>query len=197
MLSFLGREMTARLLVERLLAIDPLTPLHHFLPGWLDYVDGRLEEGLERCQSACKKDPYGVCAWVCTILLLGTRRLKEAGSMIELLEQKLIASPYIQSVLFVKYAMSANKKEALDAVTPELVANARRNEVLPWLMASGYAFLDDKEEAFHWLEHAISRGFINYQFLSRYDPFMQNLRGEERFHKLMERVKYEWEHFEI
>jgi hypothetical protein len=27
-------------------------------------------------------------------------------------------------------------------------------------------------------------------------PFLVNIRGEERFKKLMQRVKYEWEHFE-
>jgi hypothetical protein len=34
-------------------------------------------------------------------------------------------------------------------------------------------------------------------FLNNYDPFLGKLRGEERFQKLMERVKYEWEHFEV
>jgi hypothetical protein len=29
------------------------------------------------------------------------------------------------------------------------------------------------------------------------DPFLKNIRGEERFAKLMERVKYEWEHFDV
>jgi hypothetical protein len=29
-----------------------------------------------------------------------------------------------------------------------------------------------------------------------YSPFLANIRGEERFKKLMERAKYEWERFE-
>jgi hypothetical protein len=29
------------------------------------------------------------------------------------------------------------------------------------------------------------------------DLWLANIRGEERFKKLMERVKYEWEHFEV
>jgi hypothetical protein len=28
-------------------------------------------------------------------------------------------------------------------------------------------------------------------------PFLANIRAEPRFQKLMERVKYEWEHFEV
>ena len=42
----------------------------------------------------------------------------------------------------------------------------------------------------------IDRGFINYPFM-QCDPFLDNIRGEERFKKLMERAKYEWEHFEV
>jgi hypothetical protein len=33
--------------------------------------------------------------------------------------------------------------------------------------------------------------------LAAKDPFLANLRGEERFKKLMERVKKEWEEFEV
>ena len=29
------------------------------------------------------------------------------------------------------------------------------------------------------------------------DPFLASIRNEPRFRKLMERVKYEWEHFEV
>ena len=40
-------------------------------------------------------------------------------------------------------------------------------------------------------------GFINYPFLNEYDPFLENIRREERFKKLMKRVKHEWENFEV
>jgi hypothetical protein len=32
--------------------------------------------------------------------------------------------------------------------------------------------------------------------LAEKDPMLENLRGEERFKKLMKRVKYEWQLFE-
>jgi hypothetical protein len=40
-------------------------------------------------------------------------------------------------------------------------------------------------------------GAINYPFLATLDPWLANIRGDARFQKLMERVKYEWEHFEV
>ena len=68
---------------------------------------------------------------------------------------------------------------------------------LCWLGAGFYSLLDDKEEALRWLEHAIDRGWINYPLFAETDPFLENIRGEERFQQLMARVKYEWEHFEV
>jgi len=49
----------------------------------------------------------------------------------------------------------------------------------------------------NWLEHAVDRGNFDYPFFNEYDPFLENICGEERFKKLMERVKYEWENFEV
>jgi len=64
-------------------------------------------------------------------------------------------------------------------------------------MAECHALVDDKEKALDWLILAVQKGRIDYPFLNEYDPFLANIRGEERFKKLMERVKYEWEHFEV
>ncbi len=64
-------------------------------------------------------------------------------------------------------------------------------------MAANYALIDHPLEALDWLENAVKRGFINYPFQNEYDPLLENIRGEERFKKLMERAKYEWENFEV
>ena len=63
-------------------------------------------------------------------------------------------------------------------------------------LAECHALAGEEDEALRWLENAVSRGFINYPLISRLDPFLENVRGGERFEKLMKRVKYEWEHFE-
>ena len=76
------------------------------------------------------------------------------------------------------------------------MAWAKRDFNCALFVAEGYAPFGGTEKALDWLEHAVNIGFINYPFLSRHDPFLQNIRGEERFQKLMVRVKHEWEHFE-
>ena len=47
------------------------------------------------------------------------------------------------------------------------------------------------------LETAVDHGIINSPYISQYDPMLAKLRNEPRFKKLMERVQYEWEHFEV
>ncbi len=51
--------------------------------------------------------------------------------------------------------------------------------------------------ALEWLAVAVDRGFVNYPLLATHDPFLATVRGEARFDALMERVKDEWEHFEV
>jgi hypothetical protein len=64
-------------------------------------------------------------------------------------------------------------------------------------MAESYILIHEIEEALDWLEHGVNWGFINYPFLKQYDTFLENIRDEPRFKKLMERVKHEWENFEL
>ncbi len=66
-----------------------------------------------------------------------------------------------------------------------------------WVGAEIYAMNGNVSEALEWLQHGLEIGAINYPFLSTLDPWLDNIRGEPRFKKLMERVKYEWEHFEV
>lgn len=49
----------------------------------------------------------------------------------------------------------------------------------------------------NWLEVAYQKGRIDYPYLSKYDPFFDNIRGEKRFKKLMDRIKYDWENIEV
>jgi len=42
----------------------------------------------------------------------------------------------------------------------------------------------------------VNRSFINFTFHNEYVRLLENICGDNRFKKLMERVKYEWENFE-
>ena len=97
--------------------------------------------------------------------------------------------------LFFKYALQKEKAKALQTLTNDLKIKAEGDELAPLWMAEAYALIDEKEEAIDWLEILVDWGFFNYPFLNEYNPFLENIRREKQFKKLMEKVKYEWENF--
>jgi non-specific serine/threonine protein kinase len=102
---------------------------------------------------------------------------------------------FTQLCLFLKYALKGEKEKIQNLLTKDFKNTIKRDPQWSSLVASLYSLLGQKEDALDWLENAVNRGFINYPFLNEYDTFLKNIRGEERFKKLMERVKYEWENF--
>ncbi len=74
---------------------------------------------------------------------------------------------------------------------------ARRDPQAGQWTADLYSLLGEKEKALECLEHAMGRGFINHPFLSKHDRLLDNLRGDELFEKLMDRMKKKWEAFDV
>ena len=83
---------------------------------------------------------------------------------------------------------TAPSKEVKESSLKAILAKLRKRHIIETLAA----FIGGG-----WLEIALSRGCLNYPLLAEKDPFLANIRGEPWFINLMERVKYEWEHFEV
>ena len=98
---------------------------------------------------------------------------------------------------FLMNAFLGGNKEAQAAVSENLKVTAKKDDFFSLIMADCYAMIGEKEEALEWLEHAVNYGWINYPFLKEYDTWLENIHDEERFKKLMKRVKKEWEDFEV
>ena len=193
-----GQISAASLLVKKLLEIDPLNTITYSLPGYLDILGGNFEKAPESYQKMSLMDPRNpLSLWFYAWSLTFAGRNEEAYALIEKLAENAPGTVYASLGLFTKYALQGKKKEALDEVTPQLEIAAKGVEYLSRDMAHGYALIDEKDKALDWLENAVNRGFIAYPFLNDHDPFLENVRKEERYKKLMERVKYEWENFEI
>ena len=95
---------------------------------------------------------------------------------------------------FMRLCLLGQRDEALRAASGDWVSFVREDEFASWTVAACYASIDAKEEALTWLEHTtLTRQFINYPFFYEIDPMLQGLRGDERFERLMERVRKEWE----
>jgi len=57
------------------------------------------------------------------------------------------------------------------------------------MMAQSYSLLGANDQALHWLERAVARGFIHHRFLGDLDSLLAPLRGDGRFRGIMDRAR--------
>ncbi len=104
---------------------------------------------------------------------------------------------YTKFALILKHCLQGNSAAAHAELTPGVHEWCYRDPTWSYMVALSFALANARDDALEWLEHAVNIGWINYPLLVEKDPLLANIRGEPRFKKLMERVKYEWEHFEL
>jgi non-specific serine/threonine protein kinase len=178
--------------------VDPLTPLSQGVCGLVYLLEGDFKNCLSAFQRMYDLEPDNPLArFFYSLGLFYNHRNEDAYTVIDLLRKEQQDSHFAKLSSFLMFSFKGDKKKALKSVTKDLEAAAWWDEQWPWEMAVSYALIDEKEKALDWLERAVSRGWICYPFLSDYDPLLENIRSEPRFKKLMERVKHEWENFEV
>ena len=192
-----GRVPLARALVARLLLVDPLTPLSRCLPGFADLLEGHFAAAVEPYRQMFEMDPANPMArlfYVCVLLL--NHRNEEVDGLVRTCPPEIQNSVPAQIALFLAHESAGERREAQAVVTAEIEAVATATDVFPRLLAQGYAMAGVPERAIHWLAIAVERGFINYPFLARHDPFFDTLRSDPRFQQVLRGVRDRWEMFE-
>jgi non-specific serine/threonine protein kinase len=192
-----GKLSAALPLVQRVRQIDPLDPWNYWLQGRLFFYDGQYKLAAEQFREHYQLDPENLAvryfyAW--TLAYAG--QIDEAFSIIDHGAQAAPDSVLTKFGLLLKHGLLKDKEKAFREMTPEFEKTCRRDHQWSYFVAVPLALVDAREDSLDWLENAVNRGFINYPELER-NPYLANIRGEERFKKLMERVKHEWEHFEV
>jgi hypothetical protein len=98
--------------------------------------------------------------------------------------------------LFLYRALQGDAGGALTQVTPQLEQAAHWTEYLALFLADGYSLIGQRENGLRWLRTAVGRGFVNFPYLTKHDPFLEALRGENAFDGLMQDVRRQWVAFE-
>jgi len=193
-----GRISEARRLTARIVKIDPLNLLTYFGSGAVEVFDGKFRDGIKEFDKALQMDernPF-IKFWLARTLSYA-QLLRESHAQSVLIEKEAQGTVWAGLASFHRHALEGKKSEALQTAAGDFRDLVKDDESFPIWMAESYALIGEAGEAVEWLENAVNWGFINYPFLVEYDPFLANIRSEPRFQKLMERVKYEWEHFEV
>jgi len=193
-----GQTAPLRPLVQELLDIDPLSSINHTWMGWIGFLEtdstSSLLDSFRRMHEMDPDNPYGL--WAYAYYLAQAGRSQEAYELLDLLVRNVPNMAFGRIARFFMAALKGNRGEAIASVSQELENWASWDDLGSWWMADCCALVDEAAQALDWMKNAIRLGFINYPQFSR-DRFLDGLRDDERFQRIMERLKYDWEHFEV
>lgn len=194
-----GKQHALLPIAERLTQIDPFHPWGSMYHAWYYFLNGQFSESLEKGYQFYKLAPeLPNMKQVFSQILAYNNLMEEAYALCDDLFQKYPTNIFAQVQQCYKFALQGNKEKALQAMSGGVKEKARYNNPYnAWVMAECDALIGEKDEAITSLEYAVNFGAVNYPWYNETDPFLKNIRGEDRFKKLMERVKHEWENFEV
>jgi hypothetical protein len=198
-LLLVGRTKEAVTLGEKLLQIDPLTPMSRSIIAFAKFFEGSMDQAMwEQGTEWLRLEPnnsgalfFNVATRVCS------GRLTEASSLIDSYVNPEWNDTYTQLSLLIKYAVEGNTKRIEALLTAEFEKKLKRDTQYCVFVAMFCALAGLNEKALNWLEWAVDREFFNYPFISSRGAIWDGLRGKKRFKELMNRIKYEWEHLDV
>lgn len=195
-----GKSDLAVSLIDQYFRLDPLNTVYHTVSkGLIHFMTGHFDLALPLLVESCNSAP-GASMWQLwkALALLYNGKITETVDFIS----NAVMEPWGDSIagflVFLKYALKgdADKMEQVLA-TDDLVKLVKADCQYSWHMGAVYSYINESDKSLEWLENAVNRGFINYRMLNEYDPLLEKVRNDERFKRLMARVKGEWENFEV
>ncbi len=196
--SLSGKGYAVTNMAQRLIDVDPLTTMWQMVPGIVAMLSGEFGRALSPFERALKSDPQNPMLRLAHAQVLALNgRIEEAVKDLLALSLETEGNFFAQLGTFYGHGLSGNKAAALGSLNEDLKSAAAADLNYAWLMAQGFALIDEKATAMEWLNTAVNRGFINFPLLHHLDPFLQNLRGEPAFALLMQSTREQWEAFEV
>jgi serine/threonine protein kinase len=187
--AYLGRLAEAAVMGERVIAIDPMSPMSYMPLMFSYWLDGRLEAALGVLERASKVYPSDPIKLTGVFLLIPMGRHEEAFALAEWAEKDELLTIIHRLALLWRYAFVGEREKALSWLPLQALQACRRDFQYSWFVACAYVMLDDADSALDWLENAIELGFLNHRYLAEIDPILAPLRGDPRFQALIARAR--------
>jgi non-specific serine/threonine protein kinase len=182
-------------LVERSMQLDPLNPMIRWLPAGIDLGTGRFDRAAQFAWDQLPSTPGWV--FMNALALVYAQRFDNVRNLISKSVRAEWDDVFASLCRFINAAIERKTERMEELMTGDCAKTCHRDPSWSYWVASIFALAEKWENTLTWLTNAIDRGFINYHLLNEFDPFLENIRSEERFQKLMKRVKKEWENFEV
>ena len=166
--------------------LDPLSITIKMIFCWTYYWARQPEKVIEESRKALEIDEnFWMARWS---LALGYEQTGQyAESIAELKKARALdESPWINALLARVYAQSGQTDEAR-RILDELTEKSKQQWVAPYLIATAYHSLNERDQAFRWL-HIAFADYDEWTICVNNDPALDELRSDPRFQNLVQGV---------
>jgi TolB-like protein/Tfp pilus assembly protein PilF len=190
-LCAIGQMEEAATEFERALALDPLSLFANADFGVVLYVSHFYERAVEQLLKTVELDPdFEYAHWWLGLAYLKTGK---DGKGLEHLRRAVVLSPNdpkIVAALGYGYAVTGETDEAFKTLGKLGEMSQGTQYVSSYSIAMVYSGLGDNNQAFEWLDRAVSTHDPWLPWL-KYDPGFENIGDDPRFHDLLRRMNLE------
>jgi len=182
-----GQPQGALAAAKGALALDPASPaLSHYVALQL-YFTRQFDQAIEQCHKTLEIDPtFAVAYQVLGEAYLGKGMNREAVPVFEKYRVLSHGGPDSIALLGYSHARLGERGMALAAIK-ELRAYSNKSFVPAFFIAVVYAGLEDKDQAFLWLEKGYDERYNRFAYLTL-EAFWDPLRSDDRFSNLVRRI---------
>jgi TolB-like protein/Tfp pilus assembly protein PilF len=186
-LMAMGRTRESVALVNRARELDPLSVSTNFSLGWRLYMARQYDKAIVQLLNTIDLDPTLAVAH----LILGQAYEEKQlypQALNELQKANLISNkaPLMLAAVGHAYARTGRRADA-EVILAQLFERSKKENVSPFVIASIYEALGDKEKALDWLDKAYQDRSNALVFL-KVDPELDTLRSHPRFKELQRKL---------
>jgi tetratricopeptide (TPR) repeat protein len=189
-----GRGAEARPLIDRLLSIDPLTPLVRCMPGWAAALEGDFDAAIAPYREMFEMDPDNPMARLFYVYILTSAgRGQDALEVAQATPPATLETPPGRVIAMFAAAIAGRAPVIL--MDTDKKALAQGTDLFPRFLAQAYALAGDAASAVEWISVAVDKGFINYPYLAEHDPVLAPLVGNPAYDRVLAEARRRWEAF--
>jgi len=186
LLNLLRRPDEAMVEARRSLELDPFNGLFQALYGVDLIFARRFDEAIAHLDAALVTNPTDPVSLA--VLISAHHHKREYRQALEALSRYASAVGYSEVTTFLAQTTAdADYGATMRKAADTLAARSRKTFVLPWDVASWYAYAGDRDQCLKWLERAYEGRDPNLPYL--WFPDFDFVRSDPRFRDLLKRIK--------
>ena len=185
-LSSLARFDEAEPQLKKALELDPLSLIINTGLGRMYCGARKYDDAIDQLKTTLEIEPnFAEAHFQLALAYEGKRKYEKAAASFQRAVE-LFPDATMRGWVAREYAIAGKRDEARK-ILDELKTLAKQQYVSPYMIAIAYAALDDREQAFGWLERVYEERSYYVVWL-KVDPIWDSFRSEARFQDLLRRV---------